>query len=54
MKRAILYVTPLPADSELEAYQNLASRARQQGVQVQVWLVASAETPPAARTRSRR
>lgn len=44
MKRAILYVTPLPADSELEAYQNLASRARQQGVQVQVWLVASAET----------
>jgi len=50
MKRAILYITPLPADAALEALPNLAARAAESGVRVFVWLVAdtSADTSPAA------
>ncbi len=50
MKRAILYVTPLPADAALEALPNLAARAAESGVRVFVWLVAdtAADASPAA------
>lgn len=50
MKRAILYITPLPADSALTALPNLAERAAETGVRIFVWLVAPAasETTPAA------
>lgn len=42
MKRALLYITPLPATADLPTFTDLASRARQLGVQVSVWLVAGA------------
>lgn len=50
MKRALLYVTPLPASADLPALNDLTNRARQLGVQVSVWLVAAAnaETTNAA------
>lgn len=50
MKRAILYITPLPADATLEALPNLAARAAESKVRVFVWLVAdtTADTSPAA------
>lgn len=50
MKRAILYITPLPADAALAALPNLAERAAETGVRIFVWLVAptASETSPAA------
>jgi hypothetical protein len=43
MKRAILYITPLPAQSYVQALPNLAERARLQGIRIFVWLLASAD-----------
>jgi len=42
MKRAILYITPLPGTTEVSALPNLASRAKQQGARLFVWMVAPA------------
>ena len=42
MKRSILYITTVPTAAEQEALPNLAERAAQLGVQVNVWLVATA------------
>ncbi len=55
MKRAILYITPLPPDSALEALPNLAERAAQSEVRVFVWLVgtpANDATPVAEALRA--
>ena len=41
MKRSILYITTVPTAAEQEALPNLAARAAQLGVQVNVWLVAT-------------
>jgi len=46
MRRAILYITPLPSIADLKALPNLADRASQQGARMFVWLVA----PPGAAT----
>jgi pSer/pThr/pTyr-binding forkhead associated (FHA) protein len=46
MRRAILYITPLPTTADLKALPNLADRASQQGARMFVWLVA----PPGAAT----
>ncbi len=40
VKRAILYITPLPTAANLETLPNLAQRASQQGVVVFVWVLA--------------
>jgi hypothetical protein len=40
VKRAILYITPLPTAANLQALPNLAQRASQQGVVVFVWILA--------------
>jgi hypothetical protein len=40
VKRAILYITPLPTAANLLALPNLAQRASQQGVTVFVWVLA--------------
>jgi len=48
MKRAILYITPLPGISALEALPNLADRAANQGTKIFVWLVGSASSASAA------
>jgi hypothetical protein len=45
MKRSILYVTALPSVSELSSFEGIINRAVQQGVQVNIWLVAPASTP---------
>ncbi len=45
MKRSILYVTALPTVNELASFEGIINRAVQQGVQVNVWLVAPASTP---------
>jgi pSer/pThr/pTyr-binding forkhead associated (FHA) protein len=45
VKRAILYVTPLPGLSSLAALPNLAERALHQNTPIFVWLVASASSP---------
>lgn len=39
MKRAILYITPLPPAGELNALPDLASRAEQLGARVFIWLI---------------
>ena len=39
MKRSILYVTALPVGNQLAALPNMADRAAQLGVRIQVWLV---------------
>ncbi len=44
MKRAILYITPLPTPPMLTALPNLAERAVLQKVRIFVWLVAPANT----------
>lgn len=43
MKRAILYVTGLPASTQVAALPNMADRAAQLGVRIYVWLVGSPE-----------
>lgn len=48
MKRAILFITPLPGISALEALPNLADRAASQGIKIFVWLVGSASSASAA------
>ncbi len=45
MKRSVLYVTALPSVSDLADFEGITNRAVQQGVQVNVWLVAPATTP---------
>lgn len=47
MKRAILFVTPLPTEEMKNTLPNLAARAAQLGVQVSVWLVSPGTTPDA-------
>jgi hypothetical protein len=46
MKRAVLYVSGLPAQADLQAYPSLAARAKQLGVRISVWCAApvTAET----------
>lgn len=44
MRRAILWVTPLIPSSDLTALSDLASRVKQQGTPVFIWLVASANS----------
>ena len=40
VKRAILYITPVPTAATLTALPNLAARASQQGVRIFVWVLA--------------
>ncbi len=48
VKRAILFVTPLPTDEMKNSLPKLAARAAQLGVQVSVWLISPGRTPDAA------
>jgi hypothetical protein len=43
MGRAVLFITPIPAQDVSLGLQSLAARANQQGVKIFIWLVASAE-----------
>ena len=47
VKRAILFITPLPTAEMKNALPNLAARAAQLDVQVSVWLVSPGRTPDA-------
>ncbi len=54
MRRAILYITPLPTDDQLPGLNDMISRAAQLDIKVFVWLVAypsSANTPGAEALR---
>ena len=48
VKRALLYITPLPTAATLQALPNLAQRASQQGVRVFVWVLAPEDSAPAS------
>jgi hypothetical protein len=52
MRRAILYVTPLPTTADLKALPNLADRASQQGARMFIWLVAPPNSATPALTES--
>ncbi len=41
MKRVVLFISPIPEPQEIPALQNLTARARDLGVYVNVWIVAS-------------
>jgi hypothetical protein len=54
MRRAILYITPLPTDDQLPGLTDMTGRAAQLGVKIFVWLVAypsSANAPSAEALR---